>query len=69
MAWTMTECKALPNAGNTYLASCALIEGDEMGENHTHWQDDVTEVEVVVAWHKKGERPKPNCQVRRPGVN
>lgn len=69
MAWTMIECKALPNAAKTYTASCALTEGDELGDNHTHWEDDATLVEFVVAWHKKGERPKPNGQVRRPGVN
>jgi hypothetical protein len=69
MTWTRVECAPLRHPTDLFGAACALTEGDEQGEHHTHWVDDATGVEVVVAWHAKGTRPKPNCLIRRPGVN
>lgn len=67
--WEMIECQPLGPPHGQYIVACALTEGDMHAENHTHWRDPVTGTEVVVAWHKAGERPQPNCQVRRPGVD
>lgn len=37
--WEMMECRSLPHPTRNYSAACALIEGDEPGDNHTHWKD------------------------------
>lgn len=65
----MVPCLPAPDRANEppkFVAACALTEGDSTGENHTHWID-ADGVEVVVAWHRAGERPEPNCAIRKNG--
>jgi hypothetical protein len=67
--WTMIPCLTATDRNNDpprFTNSCALTEGDEPGDHHTHWIDP-DGIEVVVAWHKAGERPEPNCVIRKNG--